>query len=90
MPLIYAYFDHFIALQISIQFSWRIIDSGSWIRGQGKPVAEDPEWGLDRDAFEEIRDSIETFIQEAKSKTKSASSSQKNGEVVLGSRSSGY
>ena len=39
---------------------------GSWVHGQGNVVANDKRWGPGKDSFEEILDSIETFIDEAK------------------------
>ena len=39
---------------------------GSWIHGQGKPVTDSKSWKDSQDSFEEILDSIEIFIAEAK------------------------
>uniref|UniRef100_A0A7S3KBB3 Thioredoxin domain-containing protein n=1 Tax=Euplotes crassus TaxID=5936 RepID=A0A7S3KBB3_EUPCR len=64
---------------------------GSWIHGQGKPVSDDPAWGPGRDSFEEVLDSIETFIDEARDRKQGGTGvvrdsrySKRSGEITLG------
>ena len=64
---------------------------GSWIHGQGKQVADDKKWGPARDSFEEVLDSIETFIEEARDRKQGgtgnvsgSSKTQRSGEIALG------
>ena len=39
---------------------------GSWVHGKGQPVTDDADWETGQDSFEQILDSIETFIAEAR------------------------
>ncbi|CAI2380130.1 unnamed protein product [Moneuplotes crassus] len=64
---------------------------GSWIHGQGKVVADDPAWGPGRDSFEEVLDSVETFIDEARDRkqggtgiVKDSRYARRQGEISLG------
>ena len=64
---------------------------GSWVHGQGKVVAEDKKWGPARDTFEEVLDSIETFIEEARDRKQGgagnvsgSSAARRSGEISLG------
>ncbi|CAI2380255.1 unnamed protein product [Moneuplotes crassus] len=64
---------------------------GSWIHGQGKPVSDDPAWGPGRDSFEEVLDSIEIFIDEARDRKQGGTGvvrdsrySKRSGEITLG------
>ena len=67
---------------------------GSWIHGQGKPVADDEKWGAGKDSFEEVLDSIEIFIQESKDRKQGGTgfvsgspSAKRSGEVNIGKSS---
>ncbi len=64
---------------------------GSWIHGQGKPVADDKKWGPARDSFEEVLDSVETFIEESRDRKQGGTGnvsgsrySKRSGEISLG------
>ena len=70
---------------------------GSWIHGQGKIVSDDKKWGPGRDSFEEVLDSIETFIQEARDRKEggtgvvaSSRSTRRAGEITLGEQGPSY
>jgi hypothetical protein len=70
---------------------------GSWIHGQGKPVADDKNWGAGRDAFEEVLDSIEVFIQESKDRKNGGTgyvsgspAPKRSGEIILGRETASY
>ena len=39
---------------------------GSWIQGKGDPVFDDKDWTQNQDLFEEIKDSIDIMIKNAK------------------------
>ena len=67
---------------------------GSWIHGQGKPVADDEKWGAGKDSFEEVLDSIEIFIQESKDRKQGGTgfvsgspSAKRSGEDNIGKSS---
>ena len=64
---------------------------GSWVHGQGKPVADDKAWGAARDSFEEVLDSIESFIEEARDRSQGGSGNvsgsryaKRTGEITFG------
>ena len=70
---------------------------GSWVHGQGKVVADDSKWGAARDSFEEVLDSIEIFIQEARDRKEggtgvvaSSRSTKRAGEITLGEQGPSY
>ena len=68
---------------------------GSWIHGQGKPVAENDNWGAGKDSFNEVLDSIEIFIEESKDRKQGGTgfvsgspSAKRSGEINVGTSSS--
>ena len=70
---------------------------GAWVHGQGQVVSNDKAWGAGRDSFEEVLDSIETFIDEAKDRktggtgiTTTSKYAKRGGEISLGEQGPSY